>query len=994
MPSKNRNALYDMFATGNKPTHDDFVDLIDSTINIADDGIGAAENGMPMEIVEQGTNRRLLDFSINKGTYTWRINAQSVDTQRNGLNITSANQSRMFLKQEDGSVGINSDNPAAKLHIVAESGPALRVDDSSQHPSLVIQEDGGLVIGTEDQTAHTVTINGKTFFNNEVTINQPVHAESGITVNGNKLNALHGLNVQNGVKIESGLLEAQNGLAVTGNLNANNGAVISGQTLEARKGLTVNSGAVVQTGKLEANDGATVSGQSLVVMNGLTVSNGAKIETGMLEAQAGATISGAILEVMNDLSVQGNTTFKNKIDIETGLLTAQGGLSVTNGSTLQANGQVTLGNSDTGNVIINGALYANKGIIVAKLLQAGAGAEISGSELIVNDGLTVYNGATIESGELVAKSGISITGGSALNTDGPVTLGSETGGGVTINGGLAATNGATISGSELVVENGITITGDLNAPGDSTLGKANIDTLTVNNINIAGNFGLQALDLDSVTADIAEIKNMTITNGVSILGPCHTSDNVIFNSGIIYATYEGSALVFPRIKIIKGTVTGEEGHFEISVDDTKRVTIIYDSASDIDNFLGDWNAYQNDHPEQAAGFRFTCLSTTWDLQDMEIGFTSTRNPYKECAIDDVLRIIYMGPLTGTIQSEFVASEDPEATAFEFEINESLLTIKYPGNTASCTVNQLLIDWKEWLNNLEGICDFDIQTVSNGEVVITDAVYTLEENVSGEIFSKGIIKTNTVSIQGYLKISGSQSFISSISTSDTLTENSDTVLSTQKAVKTYIDNKITVIDNALATKAVKADVDASLETINQNLATKAVKEDVDASLETINQSLATKAVKEDVNASLETINQSLATKAVKEDVNTSLETINRDLEEKAVKTEVDALLATKADLQKPASLTVAASQIVTVNNLTLTNDSRGLLMVLITKPGTSAAGLFAVHGTGSIVKIAGDGMSDQQDNPETLWNVYSDTGVVTIQNTDSAEVTVKVTYIGL
>ena len=170
--------------------------------------------------------------------------------------------------------------------------------------------------------------------------------------------------------------------------------------------------------------------------------------------------------------------------------------------------------------------------------------------------------------------------------------------------------------------------------------------------------------------------------------------------------------------------------------------------------------------------------------------------------------------------------------------------------------------------------------------------------------------------------------------------------------------------------------------------------MDASLETINQSLATKAVKEDVDASLETINQSLATKAVKEDVDTSLETINRDLEEKAVKTEVDALLATKADLQKPASLTVAASQIVTVNNLTLTNDSRGLLMVLITKPGTSAAGLFAVHGTGSIVKIAGDGMSDQQDNPETLWNVYSDTGVVTIQNTDSAEVTVKVTYIGL
>jgi hypothetical protein len=159
-------------------------------------------------------------------------------------------------------------------------------------------------------------------------------------------------------------------------------------------------------------------------------------------------------------------------------------------------------------------------------------------------------------------------------------------------------------------------------------------------------------------------------------------------------------------------------------------------------------------------------------------------------------------------------------------------------------------------------------------------------------------------------------------------------------------------------------------------------------------LATKAVKADVEASLATINQDLATKAVKADVEASLATIDQSLATKAAKTEVDSLLASKAGFQKPTDFTIAAHQAGTVDNLTLAADSRGILMVLITKSGVSMAGLFAIHGADGIAKIAGDGMSNLQDNPDTLWNVYSNAGVVAIQNMDSTEITAKVTYIGL
>ena len=58
MPVKRRQELYDLFTTGNRPTQDDFTDLIDSMINIAEDGIGGPEKGKPIVFDAEGTREK------------------------------------------------------------------------------------------------------------------------------------------------------------------------------------------------------------------------------------------------------------------------------------------------------------------------------------------------------------------------------------------------------------------------------------------------------------------------------------------------------------------------------------------------------------------------------------------------------------------------------------------------------------------------------------------------------------------------------------------------------------------------------------------------------------------------------------------------------------------------------------------------------------------------------------------------------------------------
>jgi predicted acyltransferase (DUF342 family) len=1030
MPVKKRNELYDLFATGNKPTHDDFVDLIDSAINIAEDGIGVSEKGKPMEIIQQGEKRRLLDFSSSKDTPIWRISALASTGLRSGLNIVSSNTSRLFIDQGSGLIGFNTENPEARLHIVPESGTALRVDDTLKNPSLAIEAGGNIGIGTLAEEDYKVAINGKVHIQNNTTIDEQLRVKNGLTVEGALFTAGQGMTVRNGATIETGLLTVKAGLTITsGLLSATDGAVVSGSTLEAQKGLTVQNGATIQSGKLEANAGLKVSGAALEVNTGATISgtltvqnkltaqNGAEIQTAKLEAKAGATVSGALLEANNGLTVHGTTTLYNAASIESGILTAKGGLSVVNGSFFTADGEVTLGNEDTGKVTILGALTVNKGLTVSQGLVASGGATVNG--------LTVTNGVTVNTGMLKANGGLSASGSVTLN---PTSV-------VTINGDITVTGGAQI-------DENLNITGELSVTGDATFGNVSSQTLTVDDITISGTLDLGSVDsveLQSINADSATIKNLTVST------LCRTVENVVFDSSVIYAVYQGPTTATPKIKVQRGTFppkvltppggepVEEIGHYLISVDEvTKTVTITYDDLSDISEMPEDWELYKLENPEKAEGFYFAWTGTSsWRPQDMELELFNTQIPYKEYTFTDKgLRIVYTGEKPGAPQFEIKGTNVAPPMfgfTFWFEINGLKLTITYPNTSdpATLTLTNLITDWQNWKTlGMANVGEFDIQRTSATEALVTDFSETLAENQTGYVSFHGMIKTKTATVVGALKFDGFPVVINGISQRDSLAENSNALLVTQKAVKTYTDRGLAAkadqsyVDTELGKKANLTYVNgelakkANLTYVDGELVKKAALTYVDgelakkAALTYVDGELAKKAALTYVDGELAKkadqtyVNDELAKKADQTFVETELAkkanliTVNSALAKKADLTVMDAALAAKAGLQKLAVLPILAKTTDTVDDISLAAGSRGLLMVLIKKTSDGSilgTGIFAIHDTDTVTKISGEGMTDQPDGGN--YNVYYAATKLTVQNTTADNITVTVTYFG-
>lgn len=807
MPAKKRQDLYDLFATGNKPTHDDFVDLIDSMINIAEDGIGISEKGRPMEIIEQGTSRRFLDLSSSKDTPIWRISAQSTDGQRSGLNVSSAaNKSRIFVRQDNGYTGINNDSPIAKLHITPDIGPALRVDDENKEISLIIGANGKVGIGAELQDAYRLFVDGHVYLKGDTFIDGPVSAKKGVIVDGAKLIAERGLSVKNGVTVESGFLKVEEEFTVNGPVSAYAGAVIEGLPLEANKGLLVKEGATVETGVLtangglvvnggiEANAGVIVDGAPLTAKNGLAVTGGATIINGELLANNGLTVNNSAFEA-NDRVILGNTdtgtvrvkgefTAEKGVIVENAPLIAEQGAIIrgddikvthnlivegeirTNGkltvnnSALEASGKVFLGNESTGDVTVNGEILANKGINIREgVLQAQAGAIVTGAELQVDSGLIVNNGAIIETGLFTANEGVFVPEGSPLDANGVVTLGNQNDGPVTVNGQLRAVNGGIVSGSELEIQNGLRVNSTFNALYDSYLQTANIQRLNVHEINVTGGLGLESVNLRLLKVYDTEVTNMAAGGEVSLYGKCQVNSNTVLAGGKIYATYEGEQEVSPKIIIKEGPVTGGKGHFDFDIDDDKVLTITYDGSSDINNFINNWKDYKKANIDKAGGYNFQRVGTgAWKPKNEEVELVSSGVPFKEYKIrNNGVRILYTGTEPGEPQFIITRNDkDMYTDKFNFAIHDLLLVIYYPNKLESRTVRNLLTDWLNWKNNNpELAADFSIQQVGDGDWRLDDILDAQEliatENVVREYKQDGLIIKNSSSLQNQPKV---------------------------------------------------------------------------------------------------------------------------------------------------------------------------------------------------------------------------------------------------
>lgn len=114
---KSRDQLRELFKQGAKPSGGDFSDLIESVVNINDDGIGKPEKDKPLRITAQGEKHNLLDFIDKENNLAWRINL-AADGTNPGLNVTDASgESRLFVENDSGNIGIGTTSPRATLHV-------------------------------------------------------------------------------------------------------------------------------------------------------------------------------------------------------------------------------------------------------------------------------------------------------------------------------------------------------------------------------------------------------------------------------------------------------------------------------------------------------------------------------------------------------------------------------------------------------------------------------------------------------------------------------------------------------------------------------------------------------------------------------------------------------------------------------------------------------------------------------------------------------------
>lgn len=117
MSDKARASLKTAFMKGMIPKDEDFHDLIDSTLNKADDGI-SKNKGEGIRLQADGPNSELFAFykNIRDLTPTWYIN-QKTEDGNTGLNIGEPNGgSRLFI-ETGGNVGIGITRPNHKLDV-------------------------------------------------------------------------------------------------------------------------------------------------------------------------------------------------------------------------------------------------------------------------------------------------------------------------------------------------------------------------------------------------------------------------------------------------------------------------------------------------------------------------------------------------------------------------------------------------------------------------------------------------------------------------------------------------------------------------------------------------------------------------------------------------------------------------------------------------------------------------------------------------------------
>ncbi len=115
MARRNRKTLKNFFQKGQMPSEENFSDLIDSMVNIVDEGITKSINE-GLEISSIGDSSKLISFfrDIEDKEPLWSINA---DKENNNLTFNSNTNKKLISLSENDRVGIGTDTPKTKLDV-------------------------------------------------------------------------------------------------------------------------------------------------------------------------------------------------------------------------------------------------------------------------------------------------------------------------------------------------------------------------------------------------------------------------------------------------------------------------------------------------------------------------------------------------------------------------------------------------------------------------------------------------------------------------------------------------------------------------------------------------------------------------------------------------------------------------------------------------------------------------------------------------------------
>ncbi|MFQ5587899.1 MAG: hypothetical protein ACE5F7_03580, partial [Nitrospiria bacterium] len=159
---RNRSELKSFFVKNAIPTEGEFADLIDGMLNQKDDGL-AKPSGSPLSIEASGdeaSQKKTINFykSFADADPSWvlslnpRSDPAKPATARPGFSISdNAGNSRLFIDQSTGHVGLGTVNPGAKLDIQASTTTvggwyeAIRLSRSNH--SAITHPAGGLLLG-------------------------------------------------------------------------------------------------------------------------------------------------------------------------------------------------------------------------------------------------------------------------------------------------------------------------------------------------------------------------------------------------------------------------------------------------------------------------------------------------------------------------------------------------------------------------------------------------------------------------------------------------------------------------------------------------------------------------------------------------------------------------------------------------------------------------------------------------------------------------------